>query len=75
MKSVIFKTFNEVVLALLSVISKTNILYGNKEFTGNLHLGFGRCCGKVLPEPAVFHLFRASELTNNVFSIFFQVDP
>ena len=57
MKSVILKTFHEIVLAFLSVESKTNILYENINFTGNLLLGFGKYCGKVLPEPAVFHLF------------------
>ena len=60
---VILKTFNEIcdgvvlVLAFLSVQSKTNILYVNISFTGNLVLGFGRYCCKVLPDPAVFHLF------------------
>ena len=49
---VILETFYEIVLAFLSVESKTNI-----NFTGNLLLGFGRHCGKALPEPAVFHLF------------------
>ena len=38
----------------MSVESETNILYVNINFTGNLLLGFGRYCGKVLPEPAVF---------------------
>ena len=55
--------------AFLSLESKTNMLYGN--FTGNLLLGFGRYCGKVLPEPAVFHIFWAPAL-KNVFSIFFS---
>ena len=32
----------EIVLDLLSVESKTNVLYVNKNFTGNLVLGFGR---------------------------------
>ena len=57
LKSVILKTFNEIVLVFLSVESKTNILYVNTNFTGNLLLGFGRYCGKVLPEPAAFHIF------------------
>ena len=56
-KAAILKTFNEIVLAFLSVKSKTNILDVNINFTGNLLLGFGRYSGKVLPEPAVFHLF------------------
>ena len=60
------------VLAFLSVESKTNILYVNINFTGNLLLGFGRYCSKVLPEPAVFHLFWAPALTNNVFWIIFS---
>ena len=74
LNSVISKTFDEIVLAFLSVESKTNILYVNINFTGNLLLGFGRYCGKVLPEPAVFHVLWAPALTN-VFSIFFHVDP
>ena len=56
-KAAILKTFHEIVLAFLSVKSKTNILDVNINFTGNLLLGFGRYSGKVLPEPAVFHLF------------------
>ena len=71
LKSVILKTFNEIVLAFLSVESRTNTLYININFTGNLLLGFGRYCSKVLPEAAVIHLFWAPALTNNVFSIFF----
>ena len=58
-ESVILKTFNEIVLAFLSVESKTNILYVNYvniNFTENLLLGFDRYCGKVLREPVVFHL-------------------
>ena len=51
------KPFNEIVLAVLSFESKTNILYVNINFIGNLLLGFGRYWGKVLAEPAVFHLF------------------
>ena len=42
----------------------------NIDFTGNLVLGFGRYCGKVLPEFTVFHLFESS----NVFSVFFHVE-
>ena len=66
------KSFNETVLAFLSFESKTNILYVNINFTGNLFLGFGRYWGKVLPEPAVFHFFRVPALTNNVLPIFFS---
>ena len=54
LKFVISKTFNKIVLALLSVESKTNILYVNINYTGNLLLGFGRYCGKVLLEPLFF---------------------
>ena len=36
------KNFNEIVLDFLPVESKTNILYVNFNFTGNLPLGFGR---------------------------------
>ena len=47
------------------------MVYVNINFTGHLLLGFGRYCGKVLPkQPAVFHLFWAPALTNNVLSIF-----
>ena len=66
------KSCNEIALAFLSFESKTNILYVNINFTGNLFLGFGRYWGKVLLEPAVFHLFRVPALTNNVFPIFFS---
>ena len=75
LKSVILKTFNEIVSAFLSVESKINILYVNINFTGNLLLGIGRYHGKVLPEPAVFNLFWAPALTNNVLSIFFSGWP
>ena len=68
LNSVILKTFNEIVLAFLSVESKTNILYVNINFIGNLLLGFGRYYCKML-------LFWATALTNSVFSIFFHVDP
>ena len=57
LKFIILKTFNEVVLAFLSVESKTNKVYVIMNFTGNLILGFGRHCGKVFPETAVFYLF------------------
>ena len=74
LKSNFLKTFNEIVLAFFLFESKTNILYVNKNFIGNLLLGFGRYWGKVLPEPAVFHLFRAPALTNNFFSnVFFTL--
>ena len=33
--------------------SKTNILHVNMGFAGNLFCGFGRYCGKIVPEPAV----------------------
>ena len=45
LKSVILKTFSEIILAFLSVESKKNIVYGNIDFTGNLFFGFGRYCG------------------------------
>ena len=51
------------------------MLYVNLNFTGNLLSGFGRYCGKTLPEPAVFHLFWAPALTNNVFPILFSHWP
>ena len=56
-KAIIIKTFNEIVLVFLPVESKTNTLYVNINFTGNLFFGFGRYCGKVAPEPAVSHRF------------------
>ena len=75
LNSVILKTLNEIVLNFLSGESKTNVLYVNINFTGNVHLGFSRYCDKVLQEPAVFHLFWVPALTNNVFSIFFSHWP
>ena len=74
LKSVILKTFNEIVLAFLSVESKTNILYVNIKFTGKLLLGFGRCCGKVFQEATVFHLSEGLHSQIMVFQYFFQVD-
>ena len=75
LKFIISKIFHEIVLAFLSVESKTNILYVNMNFTGNLLLAFGRYCSKVLPEPSAFHLFGATALINNVFPIFFSRWP
>ena len=57
LKAIIFKTFNEIVLAFLPVESKTSIFYVNIKFTGNLFSGLGRYCGKVVPEPASSHPF------------------
>ena len=71
LKFIILKTFNETVLAFLSVESKTNIFYVSISFTGNLLLEFGRYCGKAVPEPTVFHLVWAPALKSNAFSIFF----
>ena len=57
----------------LPVESKTNTLYVNTDFTGNLFYRFGRYCGKVFPEPVPFsHPFWAPALTKNVLSIFFS---
>ena len=39
------------VLAFSLVESKTNILFVNINFIGNLLLEFSKYCGKVLPEP------------------------
>ena len=70
------KKFNEIILAFLSVERKTNIFFVNIKFMGNFLFEFGRYCGKVLWEPAVFHLFWSPSLTNNVFcNIFFHIDP
>ena len=57
LKAIIFKIFNETVLAFLLVQSKTNVLYVNINFTGNIFFGCGRYCGKVFPEPAVSYTF------------------
>ena len=57
LKAIILKTFNEIVLAFLPVERKTNILYVNINFTGNLFFGFGRYCGKLVPETTVSHPF------------------
>ena len=73
LKSIILKTFNEIALVFLSVESKTNILYVNINFNGNLFLGFGRYCGKVLPEPAVFHLFERLHSQITFFQYFFML--
>ena len=73
--SSLYNPFNETVLAFLSVESKTKILYVNINMTGSLLSGFGRHCGKIVPEPAIFHLFWAPVLSNNFFSIFFSRWP
>ena len=75
LKSFISKAFNRIVLAFLSVDSKTNKLYVNTYFPENLLLGFGRYCGKALQDSAVFHLFWVPALTNNVFSVYFSSWP
>ena len=56
LRSVISKTFNEIVLAFLPVERQTDMLSVNTFFTGNLLLEFGGYYGKVVPEPRVFHL-------------------
>ena len=40
MEFTFLKTFNEIVLDFLSLEIKTNMLYVNIDFTGNLLLGF-----------------------------------
>ena len=51
LKAIILKTLYT--LPFLQVESKTNILYVNINFTGFFFFfGFGRYCGKVVPEPA-----------------------
>ena len=55
----------------MTVESETNILYLNINFAGNLFSGFGRHCGKVVPELVVPHTFWAPAITKNVLSIFF----
>ena len=66
------KTFEEIVLAFLPVESKTNIFYVDINFPGNLFIGFGRYCGKVVPEPTVYHPFFSAGIHNkcsfNIFS-------
>ena len=49
--------FKEIVLAYFLVESKTNILYVNISFTGNLYFVFGRYCGNAVPECALSHSF------------------
>ena len=69
------EAFNEIALAFLPVESKTNILYVNIHFTGNLFFGFDRYCGKVFPEPAALFTFFErlhSQRIFFVFSIFFS---
>ena len=56
----------------MPVESKTNLLYVNINFTGNLFFEFGRYCDKVVPEPAVSQLFSALALIKNIPSIFFS---
>ena len=51
----------------LSIESKTNILYVNMNFTGNLLLEFGRYCDKLYLESTVFHSFWAPALARNFF--------
>ena len=70
LKATILKTFNEIVLAFLPVESTTNILYVNKNFNGNLVFRLGKCCGKVVPELVVYHLFWEPAPAKNVLSIF-----
>ena len=53
----------KIVLTFLLVESKTNILYVNINFTGNLFFEFGRYCGKVFPKPIVSNPFWATPLT------------
>ena len=60
------------VLAFLPVKIKTNILYVNINFTGNVFFVCGRCCGKVGPGSDVSHRFWAPPLTKNVLPIFFS---
>ena len=68
----LFQFLKVIILAFLQVESKTNIFYVNINFTGNLFFAFGRYCGKVGPEPAVPHSFKALALTKNVLSIGFE---
>ena len=74
LKAIILKIFNGIFLAFLPVESKTNILYVNMYFIGNLFFGFGRYCGKVFPEPVIFHHFWAPAFRKNVFKYFFDID-
>ena len=68
------KTFEEIVLAFLPVESKTNIFYVDINFPGNLFVGFGRYCGKVVPEPTVYHPFFSASIHKECsFNIFFTL--
>ena len=53
-KAIILKTYNEIVLVFLPVESKTNTLYVNINFTGNLFFGFGRYCGYIFHKNELF---------------------
>ena len=68
------KTFNEIVLDFLPVESKTNILYVNFNFTGNLPLGFGRYCVKYSQNP-LFFTFLERLHTQMFFQYFTHVGP
>ena len=75
-RSLVLKTFNGIVLAFLSVKSKTNILYVNKKFAVRSILGFGRYCGKVLPQPAlIFTFFERLHSPISLFQYFFHIVP
>ena len=71
-KSHYLRNLQWIVLAFLPGESKTNILYVDINFTGNLFFGFGRYCGNVVPEPAVSHPFWTPLPTKNVLSVFFS---
>ena len=71
-KHIYLKAFNEIVLAFLSVESKTNILYVNIYFTENLLLGFGRYCGKVSQISLFFTLFERLHSQIIFFKCFFS---
>ena len=73
-RSLVLKTFNGIVLAFLLVKSKTNILYVNKKFAVRSILGFGRYCGKVLPQPALlFTFFERLHSPISLFQYFFTL--
>ena len=74
LKAIMLKTFNEINLPFLPVESKTNALYVNISFTGNVFFGFSRYCGKVVPEPTDYHLFECLHSQIMFFQYFFHVD-
>ena len=73
LKSIFLQTLNKIISTLLSMESKTTILYVNMNFTGNLFLGFSRYCDKLYLESTVFHLFLCLHLQGMFLKFFFTL--